>query len=88
MNLVIFEDKIQYQEMVARNLSPTDFWQKARSEIVWAEGPSSKRVSYRIILNVLSICYLAIIPRNRVVYELIANEARSAELAIARIRRD
>ena len=28
--VVIFEDKIQYQEMVARKLSLKDFWQKAR----------------------------------------------------------
>ena len=32
--------------------------------------------------------FLAIISRNRVVHELIADEARSAELAINRVRRD
>ena len=32
--------------------------------------------------------HLAIIPRNRVVHELIADEARSAELAISHVRRD
>ena len=51
------EAEIRYLQLVAKKLVVTDFGENTLKEILWAGGPSSRGVSYRIISNLLYTCF-------------------------------
>ena len=55
--VLTLEAEMRYLQLVAKKLVVTDFGETVLYEIVWAGGPSSRGVSYRIISNLLNTCF-------------------------------